>query len=195
MNDKATNEEVAGKWAQLENYVKDTLMGEIYIEELKTALHTPKINDSEVKELFDIVKDWTYQDNSNTRYITKFSIEDRLKRKKALNQIKTKFQQMQQEIQDLKIDNYQQKNLINKYHNIDFPNLRKQIVNLEEDNQQYKPLLDDEVIKIGDIAFKSMTDKEKINALNEIRNVIGVNRYNKLKSIGGNNEKSINNKK
>lgn len=47
------------------------------------------------------------------------------------------------------------------------------------------PKISEEVIKIGDIAFQSMTDKEKVNALNEIRNVIGVDRYNKIKSLGG----------
>ena len=37
------------------------------------------------------------------------------------------------EIQKLKIDNYQQKNLINKYHTIEFPQLREDIEKLEED--------------------------------------------------------------
>ena len=71
------------------------------ISEFQQALTTPKISDNKVEELFDIVKDWTYQDYSNIRYVTKFSIEDRLKRKKALNQLKVKFQQMQQEIESM----------------------------------------------------------------------------------------------
>ena len=175
------NEEVEGKWKQLENYVKDTLMGKIYIDELKQALTTPKISEDDLEELFDIVKDWTYQDNSNTRYVIKYSVEDRLKRKKVLNELKTKFQQMRQEIQDLKIDNYQQKNLINKYHNIDFPNLRKQIENLEGNNHQYKQLLDKVEIKREGLKFyvKGICYEEEISSYlyHDIK---------ALKSIGGN---------
>ena len=44
----------------------------------------------------------------------------------------THITQLEQQVQDLKIDNYQIGNLIKKYHNIEFPNLRKEISQLEE---------------------------------------------------------------
>ena len=44
-----------------------------------------------------------------------------------VNNIKQAFTDMQQEIQNLKIDIYQKNNLIDKYHKVDFPNDRKEI--------------------------------------------------------------------
>ena len=173
---KINDSEVEGKWKQLENYVKDTLMGKIYIEELKQALTTPKISDSEYEELFML-----FEEDYMRQTYDRFGVNEtyQLKDDKDWNQLKTKFQQMQQEIQDLKIDNYQQKNLINKYHNIDFPDLRKQIENLEGNNQQYKHLLDK--IEIKEI------DNPKCTLVNGV--MVGeslVNIIKELKSIGGN---------
>ena len=146
-------------------------------KDLEDSIKQPKSTNDEVEEIINRIQ-------KRTKDMTDGYIEGYLK-KRVLNnwydtlKLKTKFQQMQQEIQDLRIHNYQKKNLINKYHNIDFPDLRKQIENLEGNNQQYIQLLDK--IEIKEI------DNPKCTLVNGV--MVGeslVNIIKELKSIGGN---------
>lgn len=72
-------------------------------------------------------------------------------------ELKQALQDKDNEIQKLKIDNYQQKNLINKYHNKDFPQLRHEIT-------------------VAD---------DKLDRIEEVLNYPNMNHYgyNKIKSI------------
>ena len=162
---------------------------------IKQALTTPKISDSEVEELFDIVKDWTYQDNSNTRYVTKYSVEDRLKRKKTLNELKTKFQQMQQEIARLKEDNFVlriqvKERRINFLENIfrkDKDKLNKiseEEVKALQENVQFRY---EKLCAISSYVRKRLTYAlpKELDILNDLDEIL-VNDNHKLKSIGGN---------
>jgi len=62
----------------------------------------------------------------------------------------------EQIIQDLKIDNYQKGNLIKKYHNTSFPNLRNTISQLEE----LSTSLQDKLDKIREVVYGGFQREE-----------------------------------
>ena len=74
------NEEVEGKWKQLENYVKDTLMGKIYIDELKQALTTPKFSEDDLEFIFKWANRGIWQEREK-----RFNIMRRIKNPSTLS--------------------------------------------------------------------------------------------------------------
>ena len=75
-----SDSEVEGKWKQLENYVKDTLMGKIYIDELKQALTTPKISEDDLEFILKWAKIGIWQEREK-----RFNIMRRIKKPSTLS--------------------------------------------------------------------------------------------------------------
>ena len=74
------NEEVESKLKQLENYIKDTLMGKIYIDELKQALTTPKISEDDLEFILKWAKIGIWQEREK-----RFNIMRRIKNSSTLS--------------------------------------------------------------------------------------------------------------
>ena len=145
---------------QCQNFIKTT--------EIKQALTTPKISDSEVEELFMLLE----EDYMRQTY-DRFGVNEtyQLKDDKDWSQLKTKFQQMQQEID--RLTKYAKGFVSISHHDY------KLIQENEKKNQKYKQLLDK-------IELKECYNP-KCTLVNGV--MIGeslVNILKELKSIGGN---------
>ena len=135
---------------------------------IKKALDTPKISDSEVEELFMLLE----EDYMRQTY-DRFGVNEtyQLKDDKDWSQLKTKFQQMQQEID--RLTKYAKGFVSISHHDY------KLIQENEKKNQKYKQLLDK-------IELKECYNP-KCTLVNGV--MIGeslVNILKELKSIGGN---------
>ena len=154
---------------------------------IKKALDTPKISDSEVEELFMLLE----EDYMRQTY-DRFGVNEtyQLKDDKDWSQLKTKFQQMQQEID--RLTKYAKGFVSISHHDY------KLIQENEKKNQQYKQLLDNTRLEENNIYayYRHLSNVIGFNSntqaiLVRLENIALRYHYRimELKSIGGQNEK------